>query len=261
MKLAFGKEFAGELIGTYILVLFGCGSVAVSLLFNAFSLFQVAIIWGLGVALGIFASRPLSNAHLNPAVSIAMLLAKKLHPKQLLSYLPGQFAGAFLAATTLWVLFNPSIVQFEQYNDIVRGAPASIQTAMMFGEFYPNPGFFEQVAISTPLAFGAEAFGTFILVLAIFCLTTTLDPKGAACPILIGLTVSLIICLIAPLTQAGLNPARDLAPRLFAWMAGWGDAAFPPAPFGALIVYVIGPIVGGSIAVPCFKLLFKPSKH
>lgn len=81
-----------------------------------------------------------------------------------------------------------------------------------------------------PLAMGAEAFGTFLLMLMIFCLTEGCNlgrPDNNLAPVFIGLTITSIICLIGPLTQAGLNPARDFGPRLVAWIFGWGDAAFP----------------------------------
>jgi glycerol uptake facilitator protein len=77
-----------------------------------------------------------------------------------------------------------------------------------------------------------EAFGTFLLVLMIFALTEGCNvgrPDDALAPVFIGLTVTSIICLMAPLTQAGLNPARDLGPRLVAWLMGWGGRRFPTA--------------------------------
>jgi len=64
--------------------------------------------------------------------------------------------------------------------------------------------------------------------------------------------------VIAPLTQAGLNPARDLSPRLFAMLAGWQDAAFPDAEMGFLAVYVLGPIAGGLLAALVFTKLIEP---
>lgn len=70
-------DFIGELTGTFILVFFGCGSVAVTIIFSSLvGLFQIAIVWGFGVALAIYATRHLSCAHINPAVSLAMVLAK-----------------------------------------------------------------------------------------------------------------------------------------------------------------------------------------
>jgi G3E family GTPase len=119
----------------------------------------------------------------------------------------------------------------------------------MFGEFYPNPG--TDAVVSMPLAIAAEALGTFLLLLFIFALTEGCNvgrPSDAITPVFIGLTVASIICLIAPLTQAGLNPARDFSPRLVAWMAGWGSAAFPDSCGGFFWVYILAPIAGGVLA-------------
>ncbi|MCP4022037.1 MAG: hypothetical protein GY729_09365, partial [Desulfobacteraceae bacterium] len=73
-----------------------------------------------------------------------------------------------------------------------------------------------------------------------------------------GLALTIIICIIAPLTQAGLNPARDLAPRLFAWAAGWGRAAFPDNFHGSITVYVLGPVTGGLSAAFLFRKIIEP---
>mgnify|MGYP000456774752 CR=1 FL=1 len=81
------RELIGEFIGTAILVFFGCGSVAAAVLFDSFDgLFQIAMVWCFGVTLAIYASRTLSPAHLNPAVSLAMLLAKKINSKRFLLF-------------------------------------------------------------------------------------------------------------------------------------------------------------------------------
>lgn len=260
--MKYKREMAGELIGTFILVLFGCGSVAVTVLFGAHQgLFQVAIVWGIGVTLAIYATRHLSCAHLNPAVSIAMVLGRRMAVKRLPAYLAAQFAGAFLAAAVLYGLLAGSIAHYEALNGIVRGSPASVQTAQFFGEFYPNPGAAAVAVVSMPTALAAEAFGTFLLVLMIFALTEGCNvgrPNHELAPLFIGLAVTSIICLLAPLTQAGLNPARDLAPRLLAWLAGWGEAAFPDRRFGFLIVYVLGPALGGAAASMLFVRGLEP---
>ena len=73
------KAFVGELIGTFVLTLFGCGSVAVAVLFGEYgSIFQIALVWGIGVTLAIYLTRHLSCAHLNPAVTVAMVLSKRM---------------------------------------------------------------------------------------------------------------------------------------------------------------------------------------
>ncbi len=256
------SNFLGELIGTLILVFFGCGSIAVSILFSAHSgLFQIAAIWGISVALAIYATRHISCAHLNPAVSIAMVVAGRMSARKLLSYLLGQFTGAFLAAVFLYILFSSSIAQYENINGILRGSPDSIKTAMMFGDFYPNPGLGYEVAVSTMNAFLAEMAGTFALVFLIFSLTDGCNvgrPDDSLSPLFIGLSITIIISVIAPLTQAGLNPARDLSPRVFAYLAGWRGAAFPDSHGGFFTVYILGPVVGGIFAALLFEKIVKP---
>lgn len=257
----FGRELMGEALGTFVLVLFGCGSVAVSILFNAHQgLMQVALAWGVGVTLAIYLTRQLSCAHLNPAVSVAMVVSGRMAGRKLPVYLAAQFAGAFVAGLTLYGLFCPSIAAYEATHGIVRGTAASVRTAMMFGEYYPNPT--GSAVVSLPLAACAEAFGTFLLVLMIFALTEGCNvgrPDEALAPVFVGLTVTSIICLLAPLTQAGLNPARDLGPRLVAWLFGWDGAAFPDRVGGFLHVYVLAPVVGGTLAGVFFVRAIEPA--
>ncbi|WP_277058245.1 MIP/aquaporin family protein [Trichlorobacter lovleyi] len=254
-------DFIGELFGTFLLVFIGCSSVAVAVLYSAHSgLFQIAMIWGLAVTLSIYATRHLSCAHFNPAVSIAMAVRGRMPWSKVPLYLIAQFAGAFIAAATLYLLFSSSIAQLEQLQGIMCGSPASVKTAQMFGEFYPNPGAGAVAAVSTLNAFLAEAVGTFILVSMIFALSEGCNlgrPSDVLCPLFIGLTVTALISVLAPLTQAGFNPARDLSPRLFAWMMGWGDAAFPGRGPGFLVVYVLGPIAGG-VAASAVSFLMEP---
>ncbi len=121
---------------------------------------------------------------------------------------------------------------------------------MVFGEFYPNPGgqpIDGKPAVPMWKAFVIEAAGTAVLVLVIFGLT---DPQNTArprelAPAFIGLTVTLLISLLGPLTMAGFNPARDLAPRIFSSLAGWNEIPFTANHGGWLVVYVLGPIAGG----------------
>ena len=244
-----------------MLVLFGCGSVAVSVLFNAHQgLMQIALAWGIGVTLSIYLTRHLSCAHLNPAVTVAMVLSKRMASKKLPVYITAQFLGAFLAGIAIYLLFSPSISAFESTHNIIRGTAESVQTAKMFGEYYAAPG--STSVVSLPLAIGVEAFGTFLLVLMIFALTEGCNvgrPHDAMAPLFIGLTVSSIICLVAPLTQAGLNPARDFGPRMVAWIFGWKSAAFPDQSGGFFLVYILGPLVGAMLASLFFVFAFEPT--
>lgn len=260
-KMRYPREFIGETLGTFMLTCFGCGSVAVSVLFGAHQgLMQIALAWGIGVTLAIYLTRHLSCAHLNPAVSIAMVIGRRMGIKKLPYYLLAQFFGAIIAGLIVYLLFAPSIEAFESSKGIVRGSLQSVKTAMIFGEFYPNPG--STATVTLPLAVTAETVGTFLLVLMIFALTEGCNvgrPDDALAPVFIGLTVTSIICLIAPLTQAGLNPARDLGPRLVAWHMGWGDAAFPDRLGGFFHVYVFGPLIGGALAALFFVKVLEPA--
>ncbi|MFV0346425.1 MAG: MIP/aquaporin family protein [Bacteroidales bacterium] len=255
------KEFIGEALGTFILVLFGCGAVATDVLFGIHSgVLQIALIWGLGVTLAIYLTRHLSCAHLNPAVTLGMVISKRMSPRKLPEYLIAQFLGAFAASLVLYLLFAPSISAFESANSIIRGSSESTQTAKMFGEYYSLAD--SNAIVSMPLAICAEAFGTFILMLMIFALTEGCNvgrPHEALAPLFIGLTVSSIICLIAPLTQAGLNPARDFSPRMTAWIFGWNDAAFPDKQGGFFFVYILGPMIGATLATLFFTSIIEPA--
>jgi len=252
----------GECFGTFLLVFIGTGSVAVAVLFEAFSgLLQVALVWGVGVTLAIYATRHLSCAHLNPAVSLAMVLAKRMDSRLLPGYWLAQLLGGIIAGATVLLIFGDIIVQYEAAHAIIRGTPESIQTAMMFGEYFPNPGNATPFGLSLPMAMLVEAMGTFLLVIMIFSLTEGCNvgrPSEAMAPIFIGATVTVLIALFAPLTQCGINPARDLGPRLVAWLAGWDSIAIPGPQNDFFWVYILAPLLGGTVAAVSFRFIVTP---
>lgn len=248
---------AGEMLGTYLFVLFGTGSVAAAVLTKAqVGLWQVAVVWGFGLTLAIYASAALSGAHLNPAVSLAFALLRRddFPTGRLFPYIAAQLTGAVLAGGTIAALFWPFLLRFEAAQGIVRGTPGSELSAMVFGEYFPNPAMFGTDAAARALvspwhAVLVEGFGTAVLVFVIFALTTRHNmkaPPGNLVPFFIGFTVAALISLFAPITQAGWNPARDFGPRLVAFLLGWGPIAIP-GPAGGFWVYIIGPLVGGPI--------------
>lgn len=251
------RALAGEVIGTYLLVLFGTGAIASAVLTGALTgLWQVAVVWGFGVTLAIYASAALSGAHLNPAVSLAfaLLRSESFPPARLLPYVAAQLGGAVLAGATVAALFWPFLARFEAEKGIVRGEPGSQLSAMVFGEYFPNPALFgadaTALALVSPLhAVLVEGFGTAVLVFVIFALTAPANraaPATQLAPFFIGFTVAVLISLFAPITQAGWNPARDFGPRLVAYVLGWGSVAIP-GPGGGFWVYIAGPLIGGPI--------------
>lgn len=259
------KWFIGEFFGTFLLVFFRCGSVCAAVLTGAqVGVFQVAIVWGLGIATAIYLTGALSGAHLNPAVTVSMAAWSDFPRRRVAPYVAAQLLGAFAAAAALYFIFSDALVVFEKANHLVRGQPGSEASAMVFGEFFPSPGGHpltdEARARMSPLAaFGAEVIGTAILLLVIFCST---DARNAARPQIltaatIGLTITLLISLLGPLTMACLNPARDLAPRVFSSLAGWGAIPFQVNGIGWLMVYILAPLLGGLLGGAIYTAWFK----
>ena len=260
MTVRLRDALVAEVCGTFLLVLFGTGVVATAVLTGAqVGLWQVAAVWGFGVTIAICATAGVSGAHLNPAVTLAMAVFRgAAFPRsRALPYMGAQLIGAVLAGCVVLAVFSPFIERFEREHQLVRGERGSEASAMVFGEYFPNPAVFPQsvfsdspdYALVTPLrALGVEAFGTAVLVFVIFALTDArrVPVGGAITPLLIGFTVAVLISLFAPLTQAGWNPARDFGPRLVAFAAGWDEVAIP-GPRNGFWVYIVGPLAGGLV--------------
>lgn len=255
--------YFGEFFGTFILVFFGTAIVSVAVLFKApVGLVQVSIVWGIGVTLAIYATRHLSCAHLNPAVSLGMVLAGRMQPRLLLPYWISQLFGAMAAGVCVLIVFRTPIAAYEAAHNIVRGTLPSLKTAMLFGEYFPNPGFsFPWFSLTMGDAMFVEGLGTFILVTMIFLLTEGCNvgrPSDVLAPVFIGATVAGLIAVTAPLTQTGINPARDFGPRLVAYLAGWDTIAIPGPKSGFFWVYIAAPLTGGAVAAVFFRFILAP---
>ena len=230
------------------------------------------MVQALGVAMAIYLTAPVSGGHLNPAVSLAFAIfrPREFRAYLLLPYWASQLLGAALAGLTVLMLYGPFIRRFEEQHGLSRGEPGSQLSTMMFGEYFPNPGLMgtgdAAASLVSPLAAAAvEAVGTGILVLVIFGLVDRRNsslPVKYLAPVFIGLTVAMIIGMMAPLTQGGWNPARDFGPRLVAFFAGWGEIAIP-GPSGGFWAYIAGPLVGGPLGAAVYEFLIRPAfpKH
>ena len=271
------RAFIAEFFGTFLLIFFGCGAVHASVLTGAQSgLWQVAIVWGVAIMLAIYATGSISGAHINPAMTIASAIWRGFPTSRVIPYILAQVAGAFVAALCLFILFEPHIAAKEASKGVTRGQPGSEITAMCYGEYYPAPGSLGdgdgpylpedheklRSKMSQGRAFVAEVLGTMLLAFIVFALT---DPKNSGspasrfAPVFIGLTVSLLISVIAPLTQACFNPARDFGPRLFAYFAGWGTIALPGLKdLGWLTVYIIAPTLGAVLGGGLYDAALRP---
>ncbi|KAJ3099734.1 hypothetical protein HDU96_010583 [Phlyctochytrium bullatum] len=273
------QPYVAEFVGTFLFVFLGTGCVAAIVLIGAIKgILEMGIVWGISLAISIYATASISGAHLNPAISVTMALFSKrtgFSWKRCALYVLAQFLGGFLSGAVNLSIWREFITEFEAKNGITRGWPGSERSAMVLTDFFPNPGFFPQyfplsngtseqssttIIATTPpifstwLAFSVETFGTGILSFLAFAVT---DPGNKAihrkeiAPMMIGLTLTLLICLFAPLTQACFNPARDFGPRLVAALAGWREIAMAPKKFW---VYLVGPFLGGPLGA--FVYLF-----
>jgi len=258
-------QCVSEFLGTLILVFFGVGSVNTAVLAGAQQgLWQVAVVWGIGIALAIYTTGAVSGAHINPAITLAMAAWRGFPKAKVLPYIAAQLAGACCGSLILYGLFHGMIAHFEAAHSIVRGQPGSELSAMVFGEYFPNPAMigatpeaFRQVSLVTAM-FG-EAIGTAFLACFVFSLT---EPRNTQAPrfmvpLFIGLTVSIIISIVAPLTQAGLNPARDFGPRLVSYFLGWGSIAIPGPRGGFFTVYILSPIIGAIFGAGLYQGLVR----
>lgn len=238
-KVQLMREMIAEFFGTYIIVQLGCGTVCAAIFKSAQAgLWQIAAVWSIAVTLAICATASISDAHLNPAITLAFATSRGFPWRKVLPFIVAQTSGAVVAAAINFGLYHDSIAQFEAANNIVRGAAESIKSASAFGEYWS--------VSSWAGAFFAEAYGTAMLAFMIFALTNPRNETTAKSPFLIppliGATVGALISVIAPLTQAGFNPARDFGPRIVSWLAGWGGIAMK-----GWWVYVFAPIIGAII--------------
>ncbi len=252
MKTA--RLITGEFVGTFMMCFFGIGAVCVTSLFGAMTgPFQVGMVWGVTIAIAIYVTRHLSGAHFNPAVSLAMVVSGRMPLRELPAYLVGQFAGAFAAGLALWGLFADSVMKWLADNGVTMMAKSA--ASGIWCEVFPNTS---AALVTNVVGAFAEGLGVFILVLVIFSLTETENtgrPSSMLAPLFIGLTITIIIGTVGPLTNAGLNPARDLGPRLVGLMVGFGNLAFS---WDAILVYTVGPLVGGVVAAFVYTKIISP---
>ena len=208
------KKFFAELIGTFILVFVGTGTVVFGNGVEGVGHLGIALAFGLSIVAAAYSIGAVSGAHLNPAVSIAMFVNKRLDAKDLVNYIVAQVVGAILGSALVYFLT----------------ANAGLDTSSL-GEN----------AFTTVNAFGAFAFETiasFIFILVIVTVTSSSKGNGKIAGIVIGLTLALMILVGLNITGLSVNPARSLAPALFV-----GGQAL-----SQVWVFISAPIVGGILA-------------
>jgi glycerol uptake facilitator protein len=206
----------------------------------------IATGWGLAVALAVYVAGGISSAHINPAVTLAMAVFRDFSWRKVPGYMAAQVFGAFVAGALIYLNYKQAINSFEAANDITRGEANSIPSYSIFAtfpaEYYSNA--------AGP--FLDEVIGTALLVGIVLALVDefNLAPRANIGPLIIGFVVFAIGMSFGANSGYAINPARDLGPRLFAWIQGWGEIAVP-GDYGNVNGYmwvpIVGPLVGGLV--------------
>jgi glycerol uptake facilitator protein len=244
------KKFAAELIGTWMLVIVGAGSAAVTLMIaegadkaSAFNIgigalgglgdwLAIGLAFGIVITAAIYIFGPVSGCHINPAVTIALWATKRFPTKELVPYLVAQFAGATLGAATLLVMLGS------------KGA-----TVGGLGAPGPFPG------ITLTGVFIAELVGTFILMLTIMGIAVDKRAPQGWAGLVIGLTVAGLITTMGNISGQGINPARTFGPVLVDSLAG-GPNGWP-----YFWIYLLAPIIGAILAVLVYDTFVKETQE
>ncbi len=218
------KKYLAEIIGTFVLVTFGCGTAcAVGCASDAgCGYILTALAFGLVIVAMAYSIGNISGCHINPAVSIAMLIRKQLTGKDFVGYVVSQVIGAALGCIVLGIVFG-----FDcgfGANQIQAGwANGTVAGALL-----------------------VEIILTFVFVIAIIGVTSKVE-NGAVAGLVIGLTLTLVHILGIALTGTSVNPARSLMPAIFA-----GGTAL-----AQVWIFIVGPLVGGALAAVVYSYLEK----
>jgi glycerol uptake facilitator protein len=233
-------ELIAEFLGTFVLMLFGIGVVAMVVLFPSETpgelihggYTNITLGWGLAVTMGIYIAGKISGGHLNPAVTLTLAVFRGFPWRKVLPYSIAQITGAFLAAALIYKNYLPAFHRFD---------PQLERTASVFTTFPAFPEFLQA-------GFLDQVIGTALLLLMVFAITDELNvPPGAnLAPLMIGLVVVAIGMSFGGMHGYAINPARDFGPRLFTAVAGFRNNGLSDGPH-VWWVPVVAPLLGGLV--------------
>jgi aquaporin Z len=224
-------KITAEFIGTFWLVLGGCGSAVLAATFPhvGIGLLGVSLAFGLTVLTGAYALGPISGGHFNPAVSVGLWAGGRFPASQLPSYVISQMAGGVAGAAVLYLIASGN-ADFSPSNGFAANG---------YGEH--SPGKYSLLA-----ALASEVVMTFMFLIVILGATHKRAPVGFA-GLAIGLALTLIHLISIPVTNTSVNPARSTAPALF--VGGWA--------IDQLWVFWVAPIVGAVLAGFVYRLFLE----
>ncbi len=220
--------YLAEMLGTMLFVLIGTGAViTVTGAGTADALIVIALAHGLGFGLMVYATANISGGHLNPAVTLGMIVTKRIKIVPGLLYMGAQFLGAIAATALLYVIMINPAGELSNF-----GAPG-----------------INNLAVTDLGAFVLEAVLTAALLIVIFATAVSKRGAGHVAPLMIGLTVAAIHLVAVPLTGASVNPARTLGPALVS------------NAFDSVWVYMLAPAVGGVGGAVLYWLVLRETEE
>lgn len=264
-RAGIGGEMLAEFLGTFVLIMFGLGSVALALAglpgsgrqtadFGPANWLIIGWGWGLAVVFGVYVAGGISGAHINPAVTLAFAVRRGFPWRKLPAYWLAQLVGAFVAAALVYAVYSPAINAYNASKGIASRATAQ-DTFSIFATF---PAKYFAGGLWGPLL--DQIVGTALLVALIAALIDRRNqaPTANLGPFLVGLVVVAIGFTFGTNAGYAINPARDLGPRLWTYIEGWGPLAFPGD--GTYFdnywwVPIVGPLVGGVVGIVVYDLV------
>ena len=219
------KKYLAEFFGTAVLVLFGCGSAVLT-----GNLIVIAITFGLAIIIGAYSIASISGCHVNPAVSLAMLINGKLSLKDFFAYIAAQVAGAFAGSGLLYAILSCTKIG-------TKNLGANGYDALSSSGITPSGALLVEILL------------TFVFVYVILSITSKTENSRIA-GLVIALTLVAVHIIGINLTGTSVNPARSLAPAV---LQG-GDA------IKQIAVFIVGPFAGAAAAACIYKLLNTPCK-
>ncbi|HEY7064556.1 MAG TPA: aquaporin Z [Chloroflexota bacterium] len=224
------NRYLAELVGTFVLVVGGCGAAVLA--GDKIGFLGVAFAFGLSLLAMVYVIGPISGCHVNPAVTLGLLLTKKFAARDAGGYVVAQIVGAILGAAVVWLIASGAA---GGYDPAVKGLAAN-------GYDAHSPGGYGLVA-----AFVAEVVLTFFLVITVLGATDVKAPVGFA-GIPIGLVLVLIHLVGIPVTNTSVNPARSIGPAVF--VGGWA--------LSQLWLFIVAPLIGAGVAAAVYLALREP---
>jgi glycerol uptake facilitator protein len=260
-----GGEMLSEFLGTFVLIMFGLGCVAVALAglpgsgrqtadFGPANWLIIGWGWGLGVVFGVYIAGGVSGAHINPAVTLAFAVRRGFPWRKVPAYWLAQVVGAFVAAALVYAVYAPAINAYNASKNVASRAVAQ-DTFSIFATF---PAKYFGGGVWGPLL--DQIVGTALLLAIIAAIIDQRNqaPAGNLGAFIIGLVVVGIGFSFGTNAGYAINPARDLGPRIWTYIEGWGPLAFPGA--GTYFdnywwIPIVGPFIGGVIGIVVYDLV------